>query len=177
MRRTGAWEELSAWAKLQSAAVVRFQLQENLARCGEQREMWLRCGPSTQWRTSWESGLVFTDCTIPDLKGVGRVRFYSKVCWPSTNQPWIPETVFLPFQPALKPSGYVTKKSHLDPGWSSTFSFLHIVIGPQARGVGSQSTDSAIIYFIFCWHSIYFPDYRLFLNSDWVSIMLFSKSA
>ena len=43
MRRTGAWEEVSAWAKLQSAAVIRFQLQENLARCGEQREMWLRC--------------------------------------------------------------------------------------------------------------------------------------
>ena len=47
MRRTGAWEEVSAWAKLQSAAVIRFQLQENLARCGEQREMWLRCGPRT----------------------------------------------------------------------------------------------------------------------------------
>lgn len=137
--------------------------------------MWLRCGPSTQWRTSWESGLVFTDRTIPDLKGVGRVRFYSKVRWPSTNQPWIPETVFLPFQPALKPSGYVTKTSHLDPGWSSTFSFLHIVIGPQARGVGSQSTDSAIIYFIFCWHSICFPDYRLFLNSDWVQSCYFQS--
>lgn len=80
MRRTGAWEELSAWAKLQSAAVVRFQLQENLARCGNRE----RCGIK-MWTKHTVKNLLGVWPGVhrlhyPRSEGVGRVRFYSKVC-------------------------------------------------------------------------------------------------
>ena len=52
---------------------------------------------------------------------------------------------------------------------------LRTVIGPHVQGVGSQPTDSAIVHFVFCWHSIYSPDYHLFLNSDWVQSCYFQS--
>ena len=71
-------------------------------RSGEQREMGLRCGPSTQWGASQEPGLVLTARTVPDLMGVDRVRVYREVRWPGPgvlSNPGSRRRYFCPFNP------------------------------------------------------------------------------
>ena len=133
--------------------MMRCQSHENLVMYGEQTERWLRYRPGRWWRAFWKFGPVSTDWNITNAKWVECVRFY-EVPWPSTNQPWVTETVFLPFHPPFKPPAYVTKKSHLDTSWSSALpahlliSLFNTVTGPQARSPGSQSSVTALIDYI-----------------------------
>lgn len=133
--------------------MMRLQSHESLVMYGEQTETWPRYRPGREWRAFWKCGPVSTDSNITNVKWAEGVRFY-RVPWPSTNQPWITETVFLTSHPRFKPSAYVTKKSHLDTSWSSALlehlliSLFNIVTGPQACSLGSQSTVTAITYYI-----------------------------